>query len=154
MHNTRVRLYADDTVLYTSSSNLAQSYTTLQNSLTSLHNWCSINRLTINSEKSKSMLLGRSRVIQDMKLTSLKLGGTPLEYVNTYKYLGITIDAQMTAQPLAKQVLKQTAHKVFFLSKVRRFLTSKAAKYQFIKPKYYHILIMETSSIWPVLEHY
>ena len=127
LHNTRVRLYADDTVLYTSSSNLAQSYTTLQNSLTSLHNWCSINRLTINSEKSKSMLLGRSRVIQDMKLTSLKLGGTPLEYVNTYKYLGITIDAQMTFQPLAKQVLKQTAHKVFLLSKVRRFLTSKAA---------------------------
>ena len=38
-----------------------------------------------------------------------------------------TIDAQMTFQPLAKQVLKQTAHKVFLLSKVRRFLTSKAA---------------------------
>ena len=55
LHNTRVRLYADDTVLYTSSSNLAQSYTTLQNSLTSLYNWCSINQLTINSEKSKSM---------------------------------------------------------------------------------------------------
>ena len=30
-------------------------------------------------------------MIQDMKLTSLKLGGTPLEYVDTYKYLGITI---------------------------------------------------------------
>ena len=73
------------------------------------------------------MLLGRSNVMRDMEPTSLKLGSTPLEYVDTYTYLGITLDAHMTFQPFAKQVLKHTAHKVFLLNKVRRFLTSKTA---------------------------
>ena len=57
----------------------------------------------------------------------MKSPGVRSNEVPLYKYLGITIDAQTTFQPLAKQVLKQTAHKVFLLSKVRRFLTSKAA---------------------------
>ena len=43
-------------------------------------------------------------MIGDMELTSLELGGAPLEYVDRYKYLGVSIDAHMTFQPFVKQV--------------------------------------------------
>ena len=49
----KMRLYADDTVLYTHSNSSYLAGANLQNDLSLLISWCDKNRLTINIGKTK-----------------------------------------------------------------------------------------------------
>ena len=56
--NTSVQLYTDDTVLYTSKSNISQVQSALQLDFDIVQNWLSSNRLLLNKTKSYSMVFG------------------------------------------------------------------------------------------------
>ena len=90
-------LYADDIVLISENEN------DLQNMLTKLKSWCYKWRMTVNIDKSKVMHC-RNKT-QEQSGIIFKYGEKELEYVQTYKYLGIVIDAfldyNVTANMLA-----------------------------------------------------
>ena len=69
-----VDLYADDTTLYSTASDKRTLETNLQNALNSVHIWCLENGMTINSDKTKLMLIAsrqkRNTLIDsDLKIT-------------------------------------------------------------------------------------
>lgn len=55
------------------------------------------------------------------------MGRYPLEEVEEYKYLGVQIDNTLSFKVHTKGIIKNVAHKVYILSKIRTKITQHAA---------------------------
>ena len=86
--HSKVLLYADDTVLYRQI------------------NWCRVNKLTINTSKTKAMYF--PSISNYHTQPTLKLNGIELQTVKSYKYLGVEVDSELTSKAqLANTYKKQ-----------------------------------------------
>ena len=56
--NSNIKLYADDTVIYSSAKTINDAYEILQQDLSSMISWCKLNQLTINVNTTKAVLFG------------------------------------------------------------------------------------------------
>ena len=74
--------YADDLVL------CAKTSEGLQAGLNALYEFCTTNSLTVNTEKSKEMYVSSKK---SKKLPILSYNHEALQFVNSFKYLGINI---------------------------------------------------------------
>ena len=128
LKNCKVSLYADDTVLYYSSHNLNQAITIVQEDLVKLSQWCNKNRLTINCKKTKYCVYGMRSVIKKSKTIDmiLSLNNTVLERVCSYKYLGFILDDQLNFNKHMSEMINIVSHKLYLLSRIRRYLTTEA----------------------------
>ena len=83
--NTKITVlkYADDLVLF------AKSAKSLQLGLNALHQFCEINKLAVNCDKSKVMHFTANKSVT---VKDLQYDGTKLEWVNNFKYLGVTFN--------------------------------------------------------------
>ena len=79
-----VLMYADDLVL------LFQTENRLQCGISALHSFCTENKLTVNTRKSKLMYVSKRR---PAKLPVIKYNLQPLQWVDSFKYLGVTLSA-------------------------------------------------------------
>ena len=57
-------LYADDTTIHFSSNSISDINIKLNEDMENVRGWCTSNAMTINTMKSKSMIMGSSRKIQ------------------------------------------------------------------------------------------
>lgn len=133
-------LFADDTVLFTSDNNLKNAVHSLQGNLDKLMLWTRASKLTINATKSKVMIINpgkRKRVDSDPEYREMDMeicmGLTKLEHVKAYKYLGVTIDKDLNFKQHLKQVIKNCAHKIYVLGKIRKRLTQ-GRQWTYTKP--------------------
>ena len=124
----KVSLYADDTVLYYSSNTIEQAMPVIQRDLILLSDWCKRNRLTVNCNKTKYCTYGMRSFIKKSKNvdTILSLNGTVLEKVCSYKYLGFILDDQLNFNKHINELSKLVSHKLYLLSKIRKYLTTNA----------------------------
>jgi len=76
--------YADDLVVF------CKDYHQLTNAITVLRNWCMMNEITINENKSGIMILNSDKKDSD------EIYGFPV--VDNYKYLGVVIDSTICAK--------------------------------------------------------
>ena len=83
-------MYADDTVVYTSSTNAG--FLNLESDLCSITKWCNNNKLTLNIGKTKHMVVGST--LNDHLVATKK----KIEIVNEYNYLGIELDNELTME--------------------------------------------------------
>ena len=65
-------LYADDNVIYYSSTNLFDLESKLNSDLATISNWFSSNLLTLNISKCNFIIFGRSRKLKLVNDVSLK----------------------------------------------------------------------------------
>ncbi len=85
--SSKVRLFADDTLLYLTISR-PEDLLAFQKDLDAIDNWCRLWQMSLNYDKCEIMHIysGNSRPNY-----SFKLGGSPLTYTESYKYLGVQI---------------------------------------------------------------
>ena len=88
MYVINILLYADDIVLVAENENI------LQKLLDKLYEWCSRWHLEINESKSNVMHFRKSRKLHSNIV--FKIGNTKLDYVKTYRYLGVTLDENLS----------------------------------------------------------
>ena len=124
---SRLKLYADDTVVYNSNKDPQVAHDQLQKDLDTLVAWCNKNGLTINTKKTKGMIFGTKKQLRRTVLPKLKMKNQELNYVKTYKYLGIILDQSLSYNPHINETIKLTSHKVYQLSIIRKYLTKNAA---------------------------
>ena len=67
--NANILMYADDTVLLTKKDNLADAVLDIQEVLAHISAWCIRNKLTINANKTKHMLVLRNQGLADGSLS-------------------------------------------------------------------------------------
>ena len=86
LHDSKIShlLYADDLVL------LSTTEIELQNNIDRVNAFCKNWGLAINIDKSKIMVFSKAGRVSKDKFR-FNLGGEEMEYVNHYKYLGVSI---------------------------------------------------------------
>ena len=73
------------------------------------------------------MIFGTKRFTRSRTLPPLYAEQDEIRYTDCYKYLGVTLDNNLNFQAHVNQVHKLAAHKIFILSKIRPYITVKAA---------------------------
>ena len=139
--NNGFTFYADDTVLYSKKRSLEESRVDLQKDLDGLANWCVDNEIYINIDKTKAMFFGSRAKIESSPLPDFFIGDTAIQRAQTYTYLGIKLDEQLTLETHANSVIQRVSNRIYQLSKIRSYVTQKAA------------LLIYKNMILPILEY-
>ncbi len=116
--NCNLFMYADDSTLTCSSSNINIIESSLNTALTSFHNWCVRNKLALNATKTKCMLIGTRQKISNVNL-NVCIAGSRIENVKSYKCLGVIIDEALSWGPHVEYVRKHVVSKIGILSRIR-----------------------------------
>ena len=121
--NLKINMYADDCILFTSGNNCRMSLN-IQSHLDDIQQWRSNNRLKLSETKSKSILFASISKLNLVDYSKrLYIANTCLDFVNKYKYLGITLDKHMSLTDLVSDVKKKVIGHLFKLRKLRKFIT-------------------------------
>ena len=127
--NTKMLLYADDTVMYRTISD-GERYLDLHNfkqDIDKMFRWCRKNRLSINVKKTKLVFYPHSSAVTNDVNNEIFINRQPVQYVNSYLYLGIDIDEHLTFKKYFSTMIKNVSHKLYILRKVRPMLNIKAS---------------------------
>ena len=86
------------------------------------------NRLKINESKSQVLLFGSRYKLGTVDFPiQLSLGNSNLNYCNEYRYLGVTLDSEMSLTSLLADTRKSVSNRLFNLRKLRHYITEKSA---------------------------
>ena len=108
-----ILMYADDTII------LADSETNMQTALRALQQYCDKWKLEINCSKTKISIFSRGK-INSSKYNFL-YGGSKIEIVNSYKYLGLEFNSSGSFKKTIESLKPQASRAMFSLiSKSRR----------------------------------
>ena len=100
---------------------LATLQTAMNIELKKVHEWLIANKLTLNTDKSKYMIISKRKVITDDEF-KLSLNDTLLERCHSYKYLGVFIDDKLSWEPHIDYVCQKISKTCRFLTKLRHYL--------------------------------
>ena len=124
--------YADDTTLFVTlnymsyTSTIIPSEEIINQELNSLCMWLNSNRLSLNTSKTKCMVFQKANR-RNFQLR-LKINDTPLEFVETFNFLGIILDHHLTFKPHIENIAKKISKTSCMLSKLKHFLPENSLK--------------------------
>ena len=121
----KITLYADDTVLYVSSDTPMGACAELENGLSKLSHWCNKNKLSINVNKTKLMIVDLHNKAQHYPKP--KLNGHFLDQVHSYNYLGVSIDDNILFDKFLREKYGKIHSRVYQLSRMRKYIDSNTA---------------------------
>ena len=122
--NVKVSMYADDTVLYTSSKCINTVVNALNEDLCYVNEWLIDNKLSLNVSKSEVMIMGSRHKVSniDRNDVNVNVNGLRLQYVNTCKHDKLTWHDQID------KVRKQVLFGSYMLRKASYFIPSHTLK--------------------------
>ena len=94
LESTSVSLYADDTALYCGSDTYLDIILNLRIELETVHQWLLLNKLTLNVKKTKFLIYGSKNKLKQVTQLPLHINNEEIERVETFKYLGMMLDAE------------------------------------------------------------
>ena len=109
--NVFVNLFADDTLISVEDCNIDSAVMRTNRVLRKIENWLNVNKLFINCAKSKVMLMGRS----EENISPIILKGVNLEYVESFKYLGVIVDKKLNFKNHFNELIENIKRKVNYL---------------------------------------
>ena len=127
LNDCKVKLYADDTVIYKSSVDHTSAAEVLQRDLDRFCKWCDENKLTVNSKKTKLMVFGSRSRVKKAKNVEILINGEFLQLVPSFKYLGLILDSTLNFNQHITSMIRTVLHKTTLLSKVKRYLRDEVA---------------------------
>ena len=93
-HNA-VRLYADDTPIIISDSNIDIAQRQAREMFTKLYHWCVANKLSINSDKTNFVLFHMKNKPVPKNFTCIQTDVMQITRVNSVHYLGMSLDENL-----------------------------------------------------------
>ncbi len=106
--------FADDTTVMGLNND-----ETAYREVSTLTKWCQENHLSLNIIKTKELVVDFRR--QSREHTPISNDKTPMEQVNSFKFLGIHITVDLTWSAHTDAVLKKAHQCLFFLRRLRKF---------------------------------
>ena len=97
----KLLLYADDSALLVSGSDVSEIEKTLGNELDSVSKWLIDNRLSIHLGKTESILFGTKRKLSRTNALKVTCNGTDIVSQKSVTYLGLTLEQSLTCTSIA-----------------------------------------------------
>jgi len=111
LHYCKYNFYADDLLIYlhVEPKNLADAVRMINTDISNVADWSSENGLSLNSKKTKAMIMGTTRYINSLHscaLPRITVNGVTIPYSDSVEYLGVTISNTLSWE---KQISKTTS---------------------------------------------
>jgi hypothetical protein len=114
-----IYMYADDIAIVISTTSICAAEEKMNKAVRKIANYCKLNGLIVNTNKSKSMFFGSLRSNYSPQIY---YENTPLEQVNMFKYLGYSIDNKLNFSYETLSVISKLNKCAAILSRSRSFL--------------------------------
>ena len=123
---SNIMMYADDTVIYLSSTSTSDIELKLNLDLANLSQWLHYNKLVLNMKKTEFITFGTHQPLARQKCdgTDISLNGQPIKYTDTFKYLGVVLDDTLSFNDHVDYVRMKV---LGMFSRIRPSLTPEAA---------------------------
>lgn len=118
-------LFADDTTMYTSDTNLNTLSIKINRELAKLNDWLISNQLILNLKKTKYILFCSNRK-KINTMTEIKINNTIIEKVNTFKFLGVTLNQHLLWNDHINSMCTKLAKTIGILYKAKDVLNRKS----------------------------
>ena len=128
--NFFIRLFADDTFLCAQNDDIMKLESEVNNELSKVYQWLGSNKLTLNISKSKFMLVTKKKKLD----ISIKIDNEELEQCNTYKYLGVMFDKDLSWKPHIDYISSKIAKACGAIAKTRHFVGINNSKKHLLCP--------------------
>lgn len=109
--------FADDTTVIGLITNNNES--AYRGEIENLVSWCSRNNLTLNSEKTKELIINFGRT-QQLEFAPVFINGDRVERVSNFKFLGTFISEDITWSTNVMALVKKAQQRLFFLRTLRK----------------------------------
>ena len=123
--NSELNLYADDSILHFSGSQVKDVNTNLNKDVGHITEWClNNNNMIINTKKSCSMLMSTAQKLahQDMNRLCIKINDKVLPHVSNHKFLGIVVDERLSWSKHIDSLVSKISLRLRTLYRVKKFL--------------------------------
>ena len=124
----KCKLFADDSTLYDSHTNLDTLLSSFNHNICSLGHWCTHNKLDINWTKTYIMFITNKRISLPQELIVL---GKKIKVIESFKLLGITFDNKLNFNNYVTQTRNIINRKLHSIKNI--FYLPSAVKLQFFK---------------------
>ena len=144
-----LRLFADDTALFMSHTNLTQLLCDIKTKFKHLIKWCNSNKLTINAVKTNCILFYTINKPIPRNLDEISFESMTIKRVNSFKYLGLTLDETLHWNGHVNELCKSLVKYFGIFNHIKNEITTKVARqlyYVFSSTKY-DIAIYGSTSI-------
>lgn len=125
--NGFLSLYADDTSITVAADSVSDLVSIMNQNLILFSKWCLLNKLTINTKKTKILPYFSSNRDNFLKDHKVYIGKESLEMVNVYTYLGIRVDAHLTMKDHLDHLYRAARSMVFTLANIRKYVDTRTA---------------------------
>lgn len=134
LRTSTARLFADDALITYAHEDITQAMHVIEEDLQRLYGWLCGNKLKLNLDKTKYMIIG-NRTIDEEALEYLTINGVRLDRVKSIKYLGVMIDSGLKFTEHVNYVEKKIARSVGFMSRTCKYV------YRHYKIKVYRAIV-------------
>ena len=143
LHHSMSILYADDTTVFVIGRSLRFLRLKMQKDLDHLCEWLCVNRLNLNTSKTKVLLFNRENLKPNIVL---KIGNQKLEVVDTFKFLGIVVNTNLSFINHYEFVYHKLARATYIVRTLARILPLYVIKSLYYA--YYHSHLQYGILIW------
>ena len=137
--NFDTRLFADDTALLLTHSNLT-TLNKVNSEFSKIENWLNANKLSLNYSKTKYLLYTPKSKDSQLYNFTVKTKGIKLERCKTAKYLGVILDEKLNWEPQIKHLKQKLSQSLGIIAKMWHYLNQKNMISLYYAFFYSHIL--------------
>ena len=130
--NSTIHLFADDTNLTLSHSNVSTLQQNINDELVNVSNWFKVNKLSINFNKTEFMVVATKQNKPELKVS---IDNNPIKQSHQIKYLGVLIDDNLNWKQQIKEQCSKVARESWALNQLKHFVDE-----QYLR-SVYHCLI-------------
>ena len=126
--NCDLCLYADDSMLLVNGKNVKDIEKKLTNEMNEVSKWLQENKLSLHLGKTESILFGSVRKLKNVSKMNITCDNVEIEAKSSVKYLGLTMDQDMTGTTMGNSVIKKINGIMKFLYRKGKFLKMRNRK--------------------------
>lgn len=120
-------LFADDIALTTCHKDNKIIENVMNMALKKINTWCAENKLTINTKKTEYVRFGTTRMRAKLDQIKIIIGKEQLVEVESYNYLGTTLDAALNIKPQISKLNQHMASKLITFRRLTKYTSEKTA---------------------------
>ena len=140
-------LYADDCNVFLNGKNIEEVIHTMKSELINLNHWLTVNKLSLNVEKTNYMIFTRKKI--PLLLNQVFINNIPINRVHNLKFLGVILDSKINWSNHIQYIKSKISKSLGIISKCGRFLnvsTLIKLYYAFVYPYLLYCIVVWRSA--------